>query len=103
MMSSKLWIVLSTVFFGSVIFGAGHVFARGIHVSKAGDDSGPGSEADPYLTINKAASEAQAGDTVIVHAGTYREWVKPARGGTGEGARITYRAATGEEVFIKGS
>ena len=27
----------------------------------------------------------------------------PARGGTGEDARITYRAAPGEEVVIKGS
>jgi hypothetical protein len=40
---------------------------------------------------------------VIVHGGTYREWVKPARGGTGESARIVYRAALGEEVCVKGS
>jgi hypothetical protein len=39
----------------------------------------------------------------MVHAGTYREWVKPARGGTGEDKRIIYRAAPGEEVVIKGS
>jgi len=102
-MSSKLWIVLPTVFFGSVMFVAGHVFAREIHVSQAGDDSGPGSRVSPYLTINKAASVAKPGDTVIVHAGTYREWVKPVRGGTGEKKRITYRAAAGEDVFIKGS
>jgi hypothetical protein len=46
---------------------------------------------------------AQPGDTVTVHAGTYREWVKPARGGRDENSRITYRAAAGEEVLIKGS
>jgi hypothetical protein len=77
--------------------------AREIHVSKAGSDSAAGSEAEPYLTIVRAASLAQPGDTVIVHAGTYREWVKPARGGTDEDKRITYRAAPGEEVFVKGS
>jgi hypothetical protein len=77
--------------------------ARDIHVAKDGNDSGSGSETSPYLTINKAAAVAQAGDTVTVHAGTYREWVKPVRGGTSKEARITYRAAPGERVLIKGS
>jgi alpha-N-arabinofuranosidase len=79
------------------------IWASDIHVAKTGSDSAPGSHTHPYLTINKAASVAQAGDTVIVHAGTYREWVKPVRCGTGESKRITYRAAPGEEVIIKGS
>jgi hypothetical protein len=77
--------------------------SREIHVAKTGDNSGRGSEVAPYLTIGKAASVAQAGVVVTVHAGTYREWVKPARGGTGEDSRIVYRAAPGEDVFIKGS
>ena len=77
--------------------------AREIHVSKAGSDSAAGGEAQPYLTIIRAASVAQPGDVVMVHAGTYREWVKPARGGTDESKRIIYRAAPGEEVFVKGS
>jgi hypothetical protein len=85
-----------------VLVGEG-VLAREIHVSKAGSDSAAGSEAQPYLTIIRAAAVAQAGDTVIVHGGTYREWVKPARGGTDESTRITYRAAPGAEVFVKGS
>jgi hypothetical protein len=91
---------LFTINFG---LATSHASAREIHVSVTGNDSGPGSQADPYLTINRAASAAQPGDTVLVHGGTYREWVKPARGGTEEGKRITYRAAAGEEVFIKGS
>jgi hypothetical protein len=77
--------------------------AAEIHVSKDGSDSNAGGADDPYLTINRAASAARAGDTVVVHAGTYREWVKPPVGGTGEDARITYRAAKGEHVVIKGS
>jgi hypothetical protein len=77
--------------------------AREIHVSKTGRDAGPGTEASPYLTINRAASIAQPGDTVIVHEGTYRERVTPRRGGTSEDNRIVYRAAPGEDVFIKGS
>jgi hypothetical protein len=76
---------------------------REIHVSKKGSNSGQGTKKSPYLTIAHAALVAQPGDTVTVHAGTYREWVKPARGGTSEDKRITYRAAPGEEVIIKGS
>jgi hypothetical protein len=82
---------------------AGAAAPREIHVATTGNDSAAGRQDKPYLTIGKAAAEAQPGDTVIVHAGTYREWVKPARGGTGEDQRITYRAALGEEVIVKGS
>lgn len=77
--------------------------AREIHVAKTGSDSNSGSLESPYLTIGKAAEAAQPGDTVVVHGGTYREWVKPLRGGRDERSRITYRAAAGEDVLIKGS
>jgi hypothetical protein len=86
-----------------LVFGTNSAFAREIHVSKRGGDSGSGNEGSPYLTIGKAAEVARAGDVVTVHAGTYREWVKPAHGGTGEDARIVYRVAPDEEVVIKGS
>jgi len=86
-----------------ITFGFSNLHAREIHVAKTGSDSNPGSQTDPFLTISKAASIAQSGDTITVHAGTYREWVKPPRGGTGENNRITYRAAKGEKIFIKGS
>lgn len=54
-------------------------------------------------TISEAADRAQPGDTITVHAGVYRERINPPRGGTGESARITYQAAPGEKVVIKGS
>ena len=76
---------------------------REIHVSKTGSDSGSGAQARPYLTINQAASVAQPGDVVTVHGGTYREWVKPLRGGVDEAGRIVYRAAPEEIVLVKGS
>ena len=79
------------------------VSAREIHVSTEGSDSGLGTAARPYGTISKAASVVKPGDTVTVHGGTYREWVKPVKGGTGEDNRITFRAAPGERVVVKGS
>ena len=94
---------LQFVVFISVVLGCNGMWATEIHVRQTGSDSASGSADRPYLTINKAASVAQPGDTVIVHRGTYREWVKPVRGGTSESKRITYRAAPSEEVLVKGS
>lgn len=73
------------------------------HVSVTGNDRSCGSSAQPYRTISRAAAEARAGDTVIVHEGTYREWVKPEHTGRSDSERITYEAAPGEHVIIKGS
>lgn len=74
-----------------------------IHVSMLGDDSANGTENKPLRTINRAAMLAQTGDAVIVHEGTYREWVKPVYSGYSKINRITYKAAQGEKVTIKGS
>jgi hypothetical protein len=82
---------------------SGSVSATTYHVAKTGNDGNAGTSGSPYLTINKAAQVMQAGDSVIVHAGEYREWVQPARGGSSESARITYKTAPGEIVQIKGS
>ncbi|MFI3237935.1 MAG: right-handed parallel beta-helix repeat-containing protein [Lachnospiraceae bacterium] len=73
------------------------------HVAKTGNDRNVGSEIEPFLTISKAASVASERDAVIVHEGTYREWVKPENGAYDESSRIVYQAAEGEKVIIKGS
>jgi hypothetical protein len=73
------------------------------HVSIIGSDDADGSEERPFRTINRAADLAMPGDTVVVHGGEYREWVQPRRGGLSDLRRITYTAAAGEHVVIKGS
>jgi hypothetical protein len=73
------------------------------HVAKNGSDQNIGTDQNPFLTINKAASIAVAGDTVTVHEGIYREWVKPKYKGLSDKRRIVYQAAEGEQVTIKGS
>lgn len=77
--------------------------ASQLHVAQTGNDRNPGTESAPLATISQAAAIARPGDTVVVHAGTYREWVKPRRGGTSEADRIVYCAADGERPVIKGS
>lgn len=73
------------------------------HVAKTGSDSNPGTSVLPLLTIGRAAKLAMPGDVVMVHAGIYREWIAPDHGGTDEKHRITFLAAPGEKVEIKGS
>jgi hypothetical protein len=76
-----------------------HVAQR---AAEASDDN-PGTEAKPWRTIGKAAAVLQPGERVVIHEGVYREWVKPARGGSGVEHMIGYEAAPGAEVLLKGS
>ena len=73
------------------------------HVAGNGNDANNGTAAKPFKTISAAARAAQPGDVITVHAGTYRERITPPRGGESDSKRIVYRAARGEDVFIKGS
>lgn len=73
------------------------------HVSITGNDHDRGDEAQPLRTMQAAASRARPGDTVRVHAGVYREWVRPPWGGTSDAARVTFEAAPGEVVVISGA
>jgi len=79
------------------------VNAKEFHVSVKGDNLNDGSVLKPFRTISKAAVIALPGDTITVHAGIYREWVNPARGGESDAKRIVYRSAPGEKAEIKGS
>ncbi|KAA9037759.1 DUF1565 domain-containing protein [Ginsengibacter hankyongi] len=73
------------------------------HVSVKGDDHNRGSLSQPFRTISAAANVAMPGDVITVHTGYYREQITPPRGGNSNSERITYQAAKGEKVVIKGS
>jgi alpha-N-arabinofuranosidase len=77
--------------------------ATEIHVATNGNDSNSGTQAAPLRTIQRAADLAQPGDVITVHEGVYRERISPPRGGESETKRITYQAAPGAKVEIKGS
>jgi parallel beta-helix repeat protein len=53
-------------------------------------------------TIAEAASRAQPGDTVVIHAGVYRESVRIDRSGS-QDQPITIRAAEGQTVILTGA
>jgi len=85
-----------------VCLGASSLVQAQVTLHVDADGSTPGS----LTTIQAAADVAQAGDTVIIHAGTYRETVVPANSGTAS-APIIFRANTNggvvDEVVILGT
>lgn len=71
--------------------------AAEFHVEISGNDGNDGSASHPFRTVQRAATAAQGGDLVTVHAGTYRERVHPPTGG------VTFEAAAGDTVVISGA
>ena len=67
-------------------------------------DSNPGTETQPWCTIDKANDSLAAGDTVYIRAGTYTgETIQPTNSGTSDTARITYTRYGDEVVTFTGS
>lgn len=71
--------------------------AREYHVSPNGSDSGDGTISSTFRQISTATARVQPGDTVIIHAGTYKEVIQPLTSGTPT-APITYKGAPGENM-----
>lgn len=72
------------------------------HVATSGNDStGNGSQASPWRTIGHASAMVKAGDTVLVHAGTYSESIVLSVGGT-QSSPITFIPNPGDAVIISG-
>jgi hypothetical protein len=94
---------ISVLLLMSCLYFTPQVQAKTLCVSKTGNDANPGTETAPFLTINKAAQLAVAGDIVFVNEGVYRETVKPQNSGADEERRIVYMAKPGAKVVIKGS
>lgn len=67
-----------------------------------GSDSGPGTQTNPWRTINHAAQTMKAGDTTYVMSGTYTENVSFRNSGTAS-APITLRALPGSTPIIANS
>lgn len=72
------------------------------YVSPNGSDASAGTISNPLRGINTALGKANAGDTVIVRAGTYYEKILFPKSGRPD-KNITLKAYTGEKVVIDGT
>jgi len=68
----------------------------------AAADTNPGTQQAPWKTITQACRTAQAGDTVMIKQGTYREMLMPRNSGK-PAAPIIFQAYPDDFVMIKGS
>jgi len=81
----------------------GPITRQDYYISPDGSDSNDGKSLEhPFLTIQKAASVMQAGDTCHIRAGVYRETITPAHSGQ-PGAPITFKPYKDERVVISGA
>jgi len=78
--------------------------ANNLYVASGGNDSNPGSLSQPFLTIKKGLSALQAGDTLSIRGGTYKEVIDskitPIVSGSFSNI-VTIQAYNGEPVTIQ--
>lgn len=72
-------------------------------VSTSGNDSGAGTFASPWRTIQHAANMVRAGDTVNVRSGMYNEYVTLNASGSASAGLITFQSYPGETAIVDGS
>lgn len=79
------------------------VHATTYYVAKTGNDSNPGTSTNQaFLTIQKAASLMNAGDTCYIFSGTYRETITPTHSGTSN-APVVFTAYPGAIPIVSGA
>jgi hypothetical protein len=75
-----------------------------IYLATNGSDANSGSQSQPVATLNRAISLTASGGTIVVRAGTYRDWYT---NGTATYAtiskNITLQPYPGEQVWFDGS
>jgi hypothetical protein len=71
-------------------------------VSPAGNDTNAGTRDAPFATIARASAALAPGGTCVIHAGVYRETIRPAVSGTPD-KPIVYRAAGDGRVVVTGA
>ena len=70
--------------------------------TNTGNDNNDGSEENPFKTIQSATDKCNAGDTVLVKPGIYRERIIPKVSGKRD-AKITYKSLVKHGAIIRGS
>ena len=78
------------------------VWSATYYVSPSGSNSDPGTQSQPWRTIQHAADSVLLGDTVYVREGSYTERVTITRSGT-SAYPIAFRAYPAETPVVHGS
>ena len=88
----------------SGILGAQVSDAATYYVATTGSDSNPGTEANPFQTLNKGVTVLKPGDTLYLRGGIYAESLRnKIAGGTSWSAPVKVAAFPGESVTLKPS
>ncbi|WP_432702168.1 DUF1565 domain-containing protein [Lysinibacillus sphaericus] len=74
---------------------------QAIYVATNGNDDNVGTKSKPFRTLKKAASEANAGTTVLIRKGNYHEKLVVKHSGT-KSKPITFKAYNKEKVVLSG-
>jgi len=78
--------------------------ATDYYVAPTGNDGNPGTSTTvPWQTIQHAADNLSAGDTVYIRGGTYYETININVSGNGTGGYITFRNYAGETPILDGT
>jgi Right handed beta helix region len=77
--------------------------SRNRYVAVWGKDTNPGTYTQPWRTIQHAADSAEAGDTIYVRGGVYRELVTVSHSGTEAAGYITFQSYPGETAILDGA
>lgn len=98
-MTSKIYILV----FLWLILLPGNLFAADYYVSTQGNDNNPGTQGQPWRTIQYAVTKTAPGDNIFVEDGTYYGTVIMARSGA-PGAYVTLKAVNkwGARIEVDG-
>ena len=91
-----------TIIFFIIILLNIDIQANTYYVAKNGNDANQGTEAQAWLTIQKAANTLVAGDTVFIKAGTYNERIIVQNSGTADNY-IVFLNYQNDTVIIDGT
>ena len=78
------------------------VVSGAFYVATNGNDANPGTESQPWRTIQKAANTLKAGQTVYVKQGTYKEQITVQNSGSAD-KWITFSSYPGQTATIDGT
>jgi len=95
-----IFLIVVTLLFPSIIVFTATATGTPYYVSTTGSDNNPGTQTQPWKTIQKAANTVTQGDTINIRAGTYHEKITLTNKQGTSNSWITFQAYNNEAVII---